>query len=76
MNTRVSAKKFHLYDGLDLIHGGGVRMPVQIRSPRQLGKYRVLVPALGDCPFRMVKIRTEHQTSQDQIDRLYRRARL
>jgi len=57
-------------------YGGGVRTPVQIRSPRPLGKYRVLVPAFEDCPFRIVKLRTEHQTSQDQINSLYRRARL
>lgn len=37
------------------LYGGGVRTPVQIRSPRPLGKYRVLVPAFGDCPFRIVK---------------------
>jgi len=37
------------------LYGGGVRTRVQIRSPRPLGKYRVIVPAFGDCPFHIVQ---------------------
>ena len=51
---------------------GGFNSDLQSREARLC----YLSSVCGGCPFRMVKLRTDHQTSQDQTNSLYRRARL